>query len=81
MVDDCLQTVREALSHIKGYERASEEELRGMCEKVEYWIGDLDGRSGMIEDLREANKDIREWGEEWKRTALKYFNQLPPETE
>ena len=81
LIDDALDEVHRILKAIRRYERASEDEMREMLSEVEQRLGYLSGYgdTGLLEDIRARTIDIREWGEEWKTTALDYHDRLPEE--
>ena len=81
LIDDALDEVNRMLKTIRRYERASEDELRDMLSEVEDRLSTLSGYgdTGLLEDIRKRVIDIREWGEEWKTTALDYHDRLPEE--
>lgn len=77
-IDEVLGEARDLSRRIRGYEKASEDELRDMLWAVERFLGQLDGygRTGLMEDIRRNVTDIRAWGQEWKDYALE--NAEPP---
>jgi hypothetical protein len=68
---------------IRGYERASEAELRDMLSDVEYQLGLLVGygRSGTFEDIRKRATELRSWGNEWKALAKEHAPVVEQEEE
>ena len=74
LVDKAIQVVEQIQRDIKGFERAEEQELRDMLSWVDRWISDLTGYrgNGLLEDIRTANVNIRDWGQAWKDLALEH---------
>lgn len=74
LIDAALSEINGMQKRIRGYERASEEELRDMLSDVERDLGILSGygRSGLLEDIRRRVSEVRAWGKEWKDLAKEH---------
>ena len=81
LINSALEEVNGLQKRIRGYERASEDELRDMLSDVERDLSSLSGygRSGLLEDIRRRVEDVRSWGQEWKVYAKD--NAPAPEVE
>lgn len=71
-IDESIKAVEQALSCLKGASKMDEAELKEAAENAEYLLAEIVGyrKSGLLEDIRQANIAIREWGEQWKQCAL-----------
>tara|TARA_R110000772_G_scaffold249530_2_gene363834 strand:+ start:23256 stop:23582 length:327 start_codon:yes stop_codon:yes gene_type:complete len=71
LVDKAQALAESALGHATNYDKCDEEELRDRLWRIESDLGDLVGYkgNGLIEEIRQANESIRNWGQEWKDAA------------
>lgn len=74
LIDLTIALVERSMKAIKGYERMDESELRNACSDVESLLSELLGyrRDGRLEEIRNANIAIRDWGQQWKELALEH---------
>ncbi len=74
---DAYREVDDAQRALRGFERASEDELRDVCNTIESSLGSLRGYngSGLIEDMEERGQEFQNWGAEWRNYALYLFTQ------
>jgi FtsZ-binding cell division protein ZapB len=66
MVDAALDALKDAESRLKGWDRMELEELKEAADYAEWYI---DRAKDELENVRQSNMDLRNWGEEWKREA------------
>lgn len=72
MIDDVISILRNAESHLKGYERLEDpDELKEVISNIEtelFW-GWKSNTEGKLEEIRAHVTTIREWGQAWKDLA------------
>jgi hypothetical protein len=66
MVDAVLDALKDAESTIKGWDRMEFEDLKSAVDYAEWYI---DRAKDELENVRQSNMALRNWGEEWKREA------------
>lgn len=78
LVDKAIKAVTLAQDHLSGYEKLEEAELKHVIWLVELELGEIVGYRGQgsLEDIRESNQRLRQWGQEWKEKALELDEEL-----
>lgn len=66
VIDAVLNELKDAKSRIKGWGSMEFEDLKGAVDYVEWYI---DRAKDELENVRQSNMALRNWGEEWKRKA------------
>lgn len=65
-VDSVLDALKDAESRLKGWDRMEFEELKEAADYAEWYI---DRAKDELENVRQSNMALRNWGEEWKQEA------------
>ena len=75
---DADREVDDAQRALRGFERATEDELRDMCNTIESSLASFKGYNGagFIEDMEDRGHEFQQWGTEWRNYALYLFTQI-----
>jgi len=77
MIDSVIDELDSVNQNIEGFEKTkSTEDLVEMLKYVEEIVGGVSKLQNRLEEIRENVTNIRDWGEEWKRLAIKLSNEL-----
>jgi predicted nucleic acid-binding Zn-ribbon protein len=77
LIDKMRDKVESGMSHLKNALEA--DTLDAAIQEVTHatwYLEDLDGACGDLEDARKACEELRAWGQEWKDKAKEYYDEV-----